>query len=48
MHIPDFEYALDELTRVVKPNGYLVLSEVNIYSIQSLFLRGLKRVLHRR
>lgn len=47
MHIPDFNRALDELTRVVQPGGTLILSEGNAHSLQSLLLRGVKRLLGR-
>lgn len=47
MHIPHYKRALDELVRVVEPGGCLVLSEGNMYSIQSLMLRGIKRLLGR-
>ena len=45
MHIPDLEKAITELTRVLKPGGILVISEGNIYSIQSMILLILKRFL---
>lgn len=47
MHIPDFDLALRELARVVQPGGALILSEGNAYSVQSLLLRGMKRILGR-
>lgn len=47
MHIPDYDIALNELTRVVKPGGMLVLSEGNAYSLQSVMLRLVKRLLRR-
>jgi SAM-dependent methyltransferase len=47
MHVPQLERALAELTRVLAPGGVLVLSEGNMYSAQSLALRGLKRLIGR-
>lgn len=47
MHIPDYKRALDELSRVVGPGGYLILSEGNVYSVQSIMMRTLKRMLGR-
>jgi 2-polyprenyl-3-methyl-5-hydroxy-6-metoxy-1,4-benzoquinol methylase len=47
MHIPDLQRALSELARVVRPGGMLVLSEGNMYSIQAVALRWLKRLLRR-
>jgi SAM-dependent methyltransferase len=45
MHIPDLEKAISELARVLKPRGILVISECNMYSLQSLVLRNLRRFL---
>ncbi len=45
MHIPDLEKAIEELTRVLKPLGTLVISEGNMYSLQSMTLRNLIRFL---
>jgi SAM-dependent methyltransferase len=47
MHVPELSRALAELARVVAPGGALVLSEGNMYSLQSIGLRSLKRVLGR-
>jgi ubiquinone/menaquinone biosynthesis C-methylase UbiE len=47
MHIPDVEKALSELTRVLKSGGGLVISEGNMYSLQSMILRSLKLLLRR-
>jgi len=47
MHIPDLPRALSELARVVRPGGMLVLSEGNMYSIQAIIMRGLKKILGR-
>lgn len=47
MHIPDLQRAFSELTRVLAPGGVLVISEGNMYSIQAVLLRWLKRILGR-
>lgn len=47
MHVPDLERALAELSRVLAPNGVLVLSEGNVRSLQSRTIRFLKKVLGR-
>lgn len=39
MHIPDLERALFELTRVLKPGGYLMLSETNARSPEMIAFR---------
>lgn len=52
MHIPDLEKAISELSRVLKPNGVLVISEGNLYSLESIVgsivLPTLRRLLHRK
>jgi 2-polyprenyl-3-methyl-5-hydroxy-6-metoxy-1,4-benzoquinol methylase len=45
MHIPDLEKAISELARVLKPGGTLVISENNMYSLQAIIRRSLKRYL---
>ena len=47
MHIPDVERAISELARVVKPGGFLVVSEGNMASLEAVGLRNLKRLLGR-
>jgi len=44
MHISELENAISELTRVLKPGGMLVISEGNMFSLQSVILRTLKRL----
>lgn len=36
MHIPDLGKAISELSRVLKPNGVLLVSEGNLYSVESI------------
>jgi SAM-dependent methyltransferase len=45
MHIPEVEKALSELCRVVGPNGFLVISEDNMWSLGSLLVRAVRRIL---
>jgi 2-polyprenyl-3-methyl-5-hydroxy-6-metoxy-1,4-benzoquinol methylase len=47
MHIPEVEIAIAELARVIKPNGFLIISENNMWSLESLLLRSVRRVLGR-
>ena len=45
MHIHDIERGISEIARILKPGGRLVISEVNMNSLQSVILRTLKRLL---
>lgn len=45
MHIPDIEKAISELDRVLKKDGILIISEANMFSLQSIVLRNLKLLL---
>ncbi len=47
MHIPDVEKAISELDRVLKQGGLLVISEGNMFSIQSIF-QGIIKLFTRR
>jgi 2-polyprenyl-3-methyl-5-hydroxy-6-metoxy-1,4-benzoquinol methylase len=47
MHIPEVETAITELARVVKPNGFLIISENNMWSLESLLVRAVRSVLGR-
>lgn len=47
MHIPDLQRAFSELARVLAPGGLLVISEGNMFSVQAVLLRWLKRMLGR-
>jgi 2-polyprenyl-3-methyl-5-hydroxy-6-metoxy-1,4-benzoquinol methylase len=42
MHIPEIDKAISEIDRVLKKNGILVISEGNMFSIQSIFFRRLR------
>ncbi|MCG8634105.1 MAG: class I SAM-dependent methyltransferase [Desulfobacterales bacterium] len=44
MHMPDIERAISELDRVLKKNGTLVISEGNMFSLQSMILNSLKLI----
>lgn len=48
MHIPDYMQAIYELDRVLKPGGTLVFSECNAFSLHSITMRSLKRILGKR
>jgi 2-polyprenyl-3-methyl-5-hydroxy-6-metoxy-1,4-benzoquinol methylase len=45
MHIPKVETAVAELARVTKPGGFLVISEDNMWSVESTLVRIARRVL---
>jgi SAM-dependent methyltransferase len=47
MHIPEVDRAIAELTRVVRLNGLIVVSEGNMRSLQAVAMRLVKRLLHR-
>src|SRR5687767_14111347 len=47
MHVPQMPRAFAELARVLAPGGKLVVSEGNMYALQSLALRTLKAMLGR-
>jgi ubiquinone/menaquinone biosynthesis C-methylase UbiE len=47
MHIPDVEKAISELGRVLKRGGILVVSEGNMYSLQSIIHTNLKAILRK-
>ncbi len=47
MHVADLKLALKELHRVLKPNGFLVLSEINLRSLHAFLKRHIKRFLGR-
>lgn len=47
MHIPDVETAIAELARVVRPNGLLLISENNMWSLESILVRNVRRLLGR-
>ena len=39
MHIPDAQRAIDELVRIAKPGGYLVLEEINQNAPEARMMR---------
>lgn len=47
MHIPEVDKAIAELSRVIKPGGYIAISEANMHSLQSWAIRSLKKILGR-
>lgn len=42
MHIPEFEKAIDELARVLKPGGHLIISENNKDSLEAKIIKLFK------
>lgn len=47
MHIPQVDKAISELSRIIKPGGYIAISEGNMHSLQSRMLRFIKKILGR-
>ncbi len=47
MHIPDIEKAISELARISKKGGIIVVSEVNMFSFDSIMLRSVQRMLRK-
>lgn len=47
MHIPEVHRAVAELARVVRPGGFLVISEGNKFSLEAVGMRNLKSLLRR-
>ncbi len=47
MHVPEVETAISELARVVKPNGVVIVNENNMWSIESVLVRIVRRLLGR-
>jgi 2-polyprenyl-3-methyl-5-hydroxy-6-metoxy-1,4-benzoquinol methylase len=45
MHIPDIKKAIYELSRVLEKNGLIIISEINMHSIQSFILLRIKKLL---
>lgn len=48
MHIPAWREALRNISRCVKPGGYLVLCENDQRSVEAWLVIGLRRILRRR
>jgi len=42
MHIPDIEKAIAELSRVLRKGGMIIISEANMFSLQSVIMNSLK------
>lgn len=47
MHIPEVDKAVTELSRIIKPGGYIAISEGNMHSLQTRLLRFVKKALGR-
>ena len=43
MHVAELEKAVAELCRVLRPGGFLVVSEINMFSLHAVCIRSLKR-----
>lgn len=44
MHVPAIERAIEELSRVIAPNGYLIVHEGNVHSPEAIAILAAKRI----
>ena len=47
MHIPELEKALKELSRIIKKNGFVIIAENNMFSLQSHLYKIIKFILRK-
>jgi 2-polyprenyl-3-methyl-5-hydroxy-6-metoxy-1,4-benzoquinol methylase len=48
MYTPEVEKAISELSRVVRPDGFLIFSEDNMWSLEALLVRVARRIVKRK
>lgn len=47
MHIQEIDKAITEIARVLKPGGWLIVSEGNMHSLQAIVMRTIKKILNK-